>query len=326
MIVWTIILPARFIHLFLNFCQMTKKLKIAVLYGGKSNEREISLLTGKQIGEALDQEKYEVLFYDTRDELKKLFLDCENGGVDVCFPALHGKWGEDGTIQGMLELLGVKYVGSGVLGSALAMDKAVANRLLTQAGVAVPRGILVTKIDDLQKLEVRLPAVVKPVNSGSSVAVEIVKKREDLERAVKEAFRHDRKVLIEEYIKGIEITVPILGNEKPEALPVIEIVPKREFFDYQAKYEPDFCEEIVPARISEELTRKAQNLGILAHRTLESRGLSRVDMIIGNDDIYVLELNTIPGMTSVSLFPKAAAASGISFPELLDRLIESALE
>lgn len=306
---------------------MSNKLKIAVLYGGVSNEREISLLTGKQIGEALNKDKYEVVFYDTKNDLRKLFLDCEAGEVDVCFPALHGKWGEDGTIQGLLELLDVKYVGSGVLGSALAMDKEVANKILKGEGIRIPRGFLLTKISDLDELDIELPVVVKPVNSGSSVAVTIVRKTEDLKKAVEEAFKHDKKVLIEEYIAGTEITVPVLGNEEPEALPVIEIVPKREFFDYKAKYDAEFCDEIVPARISEELTQKAQELGVKVHKALESRGLSRVDMIISRNDgqIYVLESNTIPGMTSNSLFPKAAAAANITFSELLDRLIELAL-
>lgn len=305
-----------------------KKLKIAVLYGGVSNEREISLLTGKQIGRALDKDKYEVIFYDTKNDLKKLFLDCYDKKIDVAFPALHGKFGEDGTIQGMLDLLSIKYVGSGVLSSALAMDKAVANKVLNSEGIITPQGIILTRIIDFEKLDIKLPAVVKPVNSGSSVAITIVKKPENLKRGIREAFKHDKKVLIEEYIKGTEITVPILGNEKSKALPVIEIVPKTEFFNYKAKYDPKFCDEIVPARISKELAKKAQELGVKVHLILESRGLSRVDMIIREPDkkIFVLESNTMPGMTPVSLFPKSAVVAGMSFAELLDRLIGFALE
>ena len=305
-----------------------KKLKIAVLYGGVSNERKISLLTGKQIGEALDKEKYEVCFYDTKKDLKKLFLDCSDGKVDVAFPALHGKYGEDGTIQGMLELLKVKYVGSGVLSSALSMDKEVAYKLLKGEGIRVPSGVLLTKIDDLESLDVKIPAVVKPVNSGSSVGVTIVKNREGLKSAVEEAFKHDKKVLIEEYVKGTEITVPVLGNETAAALPVSEIAPKTEFFDYKAKYDPELCDEIVPARISSELTREAQKLAVRVYMILENRGFSRIDMIIreGNDELVVLESNTIPGMTPNSLFPKAAVCAGMSFGELLDRLVELAME
>ncbi len=309
---------------------MLNKLKVAVLYGGVSNEREISLLTGKQIGEALDKNKYEVFFYDTKDELKKLFLDCESKGVDVAFPALHGKFGEDGTIQGMLEILGIKYVGSGVLASALAMDKVMANKVFMSAGILIPSGLtlLGRDIDDLKIDEIKFPVVVKPVNSGSSVGVTIVKDKSGLKPAAAAAFKHDSRVMIEEYIKGVEITASVLGNEEPEALPVIEIAPKTEFFDYKAKYDPDFCEEIVPARVSADLTKKAQELGIKAHQTLGCRGLSRVDMIIreNDDKIIVLEANTIPGMTPNSLFPKAAAAGGMTFSQLLDRLIELALE
>ena len=254
----------------------------------------------------------------------------DNRTCDVVFPVLHGPYGEDGTVQGFLELLGIPFVGSDTLASALAMDKAMAKKVFRAEGILTPRAWEMTaqNHDDILK-EVSIPCVVKPVNLGSSVGITIVKSRDALAKAVKTAFLHDRKghILIEEFIQGREVTVPILGEA---ALPVIEIVPKRtgDWFSYDVKYNPDLVDEIVPAHLSKELTERAQETALKAHRALQCRHFSRVDIIIQEktEDMYVLEVNTIPGLTNASLFPKAAQAAGISFAQLLDRLIEEAMK
>ena len=256
--------------------------------------------------------------------------------IDVAFVAIHGAWGEDGTLQGMLELLGIPYVGSGVLASALAMDKVMAKVVLRASGIDVPRGLAVdaaTMARDpghaARAAEaIGYPLVVKPVSQGSSFGITMVEDAGSLEAAIDEALRYDDRALVEERLRGTELTVGVIGNE-PEllALPVIEIVPKREFFDYRAKYDPELSDEICPARIPDALARQAQDLATAAHRALGCRDLSRSDLIsTPSGRLVVLEVNTIPGMTANSLVPKAAQAAGISFPELCDRLITLALE
>ena len=257
-------------------------------------------------------------------------------GIDVAFLALHGKYGEDGTIQGFLELTGTPYTGSGVLASALAMDKVMAKRVLLAEGIPMPRGIHVTSAllafdaaAVIARANALLPAVVKPSKQGSSVGMSLVDSPTAMEAAVRLALQHDDEALVEERVFGTEITVGVLGKPGSadlEALPVVEIVPRREFFDYQAKYDPAQCEEICPARISDESKRQAQSLGIRAHRALSCRGYSRTDLILGPDGPVVLEVNTLPGMTMNSLLPKAAAAAGIPFGELLHRIVLLALE
>jgi D-alanine-D-alanine ligase len=255
--------------------------------------------------------------------------------IDVAFVAIHGPWGEDGTIQGLLELLGIPYVGSGVLASALAMDKAMARLVLAASGVEVPRGFVVSAADEpggslaaRAATELRYPVVVKPVSQGSSFGITIVEGQEGLGAALAEALRYDERALVEERVEGTELTVGVVGREPdPAALPVIEIVPKRSFFDYRAKYDPELSDEICPARIPDELARRAQELALAAHRALGCRDLSRTDMIAAPDGrMPVLEVNTIPGMTANSLVPKAARAAGIGFAELCERLVELALE
>ena len=254
-------------------------------------------------------------------------------GIDVAFLALHGPYGEDGTIQGFLDLVGIPYVGSGVLASAVAMDKAVAKRLLEAAGVPTPRGVVISRPDfrfapEAQSLraEAFLPAVVKPSRQGSSIGMSLVSSKAELTPALETAFSFDSRALVEERLLGPELTVGILGNRDLTALPVVEIVSKKAFFDYQAKYDPSFSEEICPARISALDQEKAQAMAKEAHRALECRGLSRVDFILAERGPVVLEVNTIPGMTINSLLPKAARVAGIPFPELLHRLVELALE
>jgi D-alanine-D-alanine ligase len=249
--------------------------------------------------------------------------------LDIVLIALHGTWGEDGRIQGLLDTLGVPYTGSGVLASALAMDKEVAKQLLAGAGLDVPRGAVVrgTTPEDLAAARgVGLPAFVKPVGSGSSVGASIVERESDLEGAIKDALRYDDRALVEERLEGRELTVAVLGNDELTALPVIEIVTDRPFFDYSAKYDVGESEEICPADIPPEIAERAQGLALRAHTALRCRGMSRLDLIWSGDRMVALEVNTIPGMTANSLLPKAARAAGIEFGDLLSRLVEWGLE
>jgi D-alanine-D-alanine ligase len=320
------------------------KINVAVLMGGRSAEREISLSTGRMILDALDRDKYDVVPIDTAnlgggsavDAFAGMScLDCGDGSFrrpDVAIIALHGKFGEDGTIQGLLELLGIPYVGSGVLSSALAMDKIMARKVMQYEGILVPAGIAVDRTVDAGSLaaaieeDIGFPVVVKPNREGSTIGLSIVRSAEELSAALDLAFASDRDVLVEEFIEGTEITVPVLGNDDLQALPIVEIVPAGGFYDYYSKYTPGATDEIVPARIPENLAEKAVELALACHKALRCRGMSRTDMIVCGDEVYVLETNTIPGMTPTSLLPRAAQAAGIEFPELLDRLIALALE
>lgn len=295
------------------------KLRIAVLMGGESSERDISLISGRAVLDALDLKKYQISVYDPKKDLVKLARD--KGKIDVVFPVLHGKGGEDGTIQGLLELLHLPYVGSRVLASALAMDKAKTKEIYQYYKIPTP-SYSVIKNDLASKIS--LPVVIKPISQGSSVGASVVLKKSQLSKALREAFALEDNIMVEEYIEGIEITASVLGNEKPLALPIIEIIPPDgKFFDRKVKYN-GATKEIVPARISLTLTKEIQDLAIKAHICLGCRGFSRTDMIIKKNKIYVLETNTIPGLTAESLFPKAAKAKGINFSELLDRLIRLA--
>jgi len=240
--------------------------------------------------------------------------------------------GEDGTIQGLLDLLKIPYQGSGVLGSAIGMNKLVSKQLYEKSGLRVPP-YMVIKRDDVLNPEkcaerLGLPLVVKPIGSGSSVGISIVKSIDVLKDAVDKALVHDAVILIEAYIDGIELTGGVIGNDKIEALPVIEIIPDKsyDFFDYTAKYTAGATQEICPARIDDALTQKAQEVSKTAHNALFCKGYSRTDMILKDQDLFVLETNTIPGMTATSLLPLAADAAGISFSRLLDRLIELSIE
>ena len=307
-----------------------KKLTVALLCGGASAEREVSLKSGQQVYEALDKDKYEVVKYDPRDDLPKLVNDADK--IDVALIILHGRLGEDGTIQGFLELLGIPYHGSGVLGSALAMNKIASKKLYEKEGLPVsPYVVLEKGMEKPVKVvskSLSFPVVVKPEHEGSSIGLSIVDDPSKLENALEIAWKYDTKCLVEQYIDGIEITGAVLGNRKLEALPLVEIIPgdNYTFFDYEAKYTPGATNEICPARLDEATTKKAQEYAIRAHRALFCKGYSRTDMIVADDNIYVLETNTIPGMTQTSLYPQAAAAAGMSFSQLLDRLIELALE
>jgi len=303
------------------------KLRVALLSGGWSAEREISIKTGKMIVQNLDKKKYQVFLFDPKDNLDKFVKDLKTKKFDVVFPALHGPWGEDGTLQGLIELFKIPYVFSGVLASALAMDKEMTKKVLEAEKILMPHSVVLAKDCWWKNLkQTKLPAVIKPVNQGSSIGVFIVKTTEELEGAVKEAFNFSHKIILEEFIAGPEITSAILGNKNPRALPLIEIRPKiAKFFDYRAKYETGGSEEICPAPISKFLTKKIQNIAARIHKVLNCRGVTRSDFILKGNQPYFLEINTIPGMTEASLVPQAALKAGISFPKLLDRLIELAL-
>ena len=307
-----------------------KKLTVALLSGGISSEREVSLQSGDQVYEALDKDKYHILRYDPKTDLARLVEDAP--GIDAALIILHGPYGEDGTVQGLLELLGIPYQGSGVLGSSLAMNKLAAKYLYEKAGLPVPPYIALQKGDALDPVvcenQLGLPLVVKPNEAGSSVGMTIVKSVDGIATAVEKAFAHDVTVLLEGYIEGIELTGGVIGNRELLALPLIEIIPddQHEFFDYEAKYTAGVTQEICPARIDDSLAEKARSFAIAAHQALACRGYSRTDMIVKDGEIYVLETNTIPGMTATSLFPQAAAAAGLPFGPLLDRLIELSLE
>ncbi len=283
----------------------------------------------------ITEENWPVLSNGNIEQLK----GGEEEKIDVVFLALHGPFGEDGTVQGLLEMMNIPYTGSGVLASALAMDKAKCKEVYIYNNIKTPRFVTCdcwewkkNAGDLINNIEMNLsyPCVVKPSNLGSSVGTFIVKSGDELKEKILLALDYDNRVIVEEYIKGTEITCPVLGafaGEEPSALPLVEIIPPGSavFFDYDVKYNGR-TQEITPARISEELTVRAQELGIKVHKILGCAGLSRTDMIIKDNELYVLETNTIPGMTRNSLFPQAARAMGMSFPDLLTRLIELALD
>ncbi|PIR13256.1 D-alanine--D-alanine ligase [Candidatus Falkowbacteria bacterium CG11_big_fil_rev_8_21_14_0_20_39_10] len=306
------------------------KLKIALLAGGVSGEREVSLKTGEKIYQALDKNKYEISRYDPKTDLKQFFSDAVDKKFDLVFPALHGPFGEDGKLQGMLDMIGMPYVFSGCLASALGMNKYKTKVLARDKGVESAEDLILVKGKNYDTniliSELGLPIVIKPIELGSSVGMSIAKTKEELEKGIKLAFKHDEEVLLEQFIKGRELTVAVMGAKyNPEALPVIEIIPKAsEWFDYKAKYEPGASEEVCPAQIPDKVRDKAQDLAKKVYSAVGCKDLARVDFIWSKDDdkLYLLEINTIPGMTATSLAPQAAKAAGLEFPEFLDRLIE----
>jgi D-alanine-D-alanine ligase len=307
-----------------------KKMQLALIAGGKSAEREVSLKSGDQVFKALDKNKYEIRRYDPLNDLERLVREAPE--LDVALIIMHGRGGEDGTVQGLLDLLGVPYQGSGVLASALGMNKELSKILYQQAGLQVARALFFNQREAPTPPEIEaalcLPAVIKPVNEGSSIGVTIARTREELETGLAAAFSYDHRILVEEFLEGTEVTGGVLGNDHLQALPLVEIVPASSypFFTYEAKYQAGATHEICPARLNPELTARAQHCAVTAHRALNCRGYSRTDMKVRDGDIYVLETNTIPGMTATSLFPQAAQAVGIEFPALLDTLINLALE
>ncbi len=305
-------------------------INLALLYGGKSAERDVSIAGAKEVEKALDRNKYMIFKYDAATDLEGLMHDAER--LDCVFILLHGRFGEDGTVQGLLDLVDLPYQSSGVLGSSMAMDKHVSKVMYERAGLKTPAWVCLNRGDDadidLMVDSLGLPLMVKPSNQGSSVGIGIAREAHELAGLVSKAFEWDSHVIVEQFIEGTEITGGVLGLERLEALPIVEIIPGDEFafFDYEAKYSPGATTEICPARLEPELGQKAQEIAIKAHKALRLSIYSRTDMMVSRDgEIYCIETNTIPGMTPTSLFPQAAKVYGLDFPALLDRLIELAL-
>jgi D-alanine-D-alanine ligase len=304
-------------------------MRIAVLLGGRSAEREVSLNSGAQVARALRERGHDVIEIDPIEP--DFIAALQSSGADIAFIVLHGRFGEDGTMQGMLELIDMPYVGSGVLASALAMNKVMSKHIYAQAGLSTPSYVALRRGDvvDFDGLTGVLgpKTVVKPANEGSSVGMTIVHDPSGLPAAVELAFDHDPLVLVEKFEVGAEVTIGVIGNDEPFALPTLEIVPVNEFYDYESKYTPGMSQHIIPARVNADACSECQRLAVGAHLALGCRGMSRSDTIVTPQGaVYLLETNTIPGMTSTSLLPDAAAAAGIEFPELCERLVGLGLE
>jgi D-alanine-D-alanine ligase len=353
---------------------MAKKIRVGILFGGRSAEHEVSLQSAKNITDAIDSDKYEVVLigidkkgqWHLNEECRFLLPAVESGlpelpekgenlalvpgkqdeklvalsgqqrpgPLDVIFPVLHGPFGEDGTVQGLLKLADVAFVGAGVLGSAVGMDKDVMKRLLRDAGFPVARFIVANRYSskdigfDEARTLLGLPLFVKPANLGSSVGISKVKDREEFERAVREAFHYDQKILIEECIKGREIECSVLGNDNPIASVPGEILPRHEFYSYQAKYLDENGAVLeIPAKLPLETSERIRQLAIKTFTVLCCEGMARVDFFLKNGgEIIVNEINTIPGFTRISMYPKLWEATGIAYTDLIDRLIQLAIE
>ena len=300
--------------------QPPKKKKIGVLMGGLSREREISLRTGKAIHKALLEKGYTACPVDVGRDIAERLMKKK---IEIAFIALHGRYGEDGTIQGMLELMGIPYTGSSVLASALCLHKIMAKKILLHEKVPTPPFELLKREEvereALRKISLPLPLVVKPAREGSTIGISIVRREEELPRALKEAGKYDEEILIEAFMKGKEITVGIL-NDIP--LPIIEIVPRSGFYDYHSKYTKGETEYIIPARIPREKYLHAQEISLRAFQALGCSGFARVDLMTDEEgNPFVIDVNTMPGMTETSLLPKAAEFVGISFGELTERIL-----
>ncbi|MEM1201346.1 MAG: D-alanine--D-alanine ligase [Pseudomonadota bacterium] len=350
----------------------TKKIKVGILFGGKSAEHEVSLQSAKNVAEAIDKDKYDVSLIGidksgqwllpkqsqyllnasdpkriqlNHEERESVALVPESGGalsdltsggthssIGVVFPILHGPFGEDGTVQGLLKLAGVPFVGAGVLGSSVGMDKDVMKRLLRDAGLPIGNFVVLRRNDvldfDAVAKEIGLPCFIKPANLGSSVGVHKASDRASFEAACADAFSFDNKILVEEFIDGRELECAVLGNENPEASVVGEIVPSHEFYSYDAKYIDDQgAALVIPADVPEAVSDKIRSLAIATFQTLECEGLGRVDCFLKKDGTVVVnEINTIPGFTKISMYPQLWAASGLPYADLINRLIELAIE
>ncbi len=286
--------------------------------GGMSAEREISLKSGRAVLAALKELGYDVFPVDPdRDVAARL----RRKGAEAAFIALHGRYGEDGCIQGLLEVMGIPYTGSGVMASALAMDKAATKTVLAQKGITVPAWRVFARGERVVGLPT-LPLVVKPSNQGSTIGVSIVRKKAELSGAVKKARRYGRSVIVESFIRGRELTVSILDGR---TFPVVEIRPKEGFYDYRSKYTKGMTEFVVPAPLGKRVEKRVLKAALDTYRAMGCRGAARVDMVLGIDSTpYVLEINTVPGMTETSLLPMAAAAAGMSYKRLVESMLLSA--
>jgi D-alanine-D-alanine ligase len=309
---------------------MKKKLKIGILFGGKSAEHDVSLVSAKNVIGALDKDKYQVFSIKiNRDGKFDLSIIKK---MDVIFPVLHGPFGEDGSMQGLLKILNLPFVGPGVLGSAVGMDKDVMKRLFIEAGISIGKFITVYIREKISFEKVKktlgLPIFIKPANMGSSVGIHKVKTKKEFIAGIKDAFQYDIKLVIEENIDGQEIECSILGNKNPIASIPGEIVPINDFYSYKAKYiKKNGADLLIPARLSKNVTKKVQNMAIKVFKILNCEGMGRVDFFVKKDGkVLVNEINTIPGFTAISMYPKLWETSGLPLPKLLDRLIDLAIE
>jgi D-alanine-D-alanine ligase len=327
---------------------VSKRVRVAVLLGGRSSEHDISLASARSVLEALDPERYDTVTVeigrDGRWELgagessvaetlpvPTARVPATLGEVDVVFPVLHGPFGEDGTVQGLLELAGVPYVGAGVLGSSLAMDKDVFKAVMRDRGIPVTRNITVRQGGKPHKNPFGFPVFVKPARLGSSVGISKANDEQELAAAVALAFEHDEKVLVEEFVDGVEVECGVLGNERPEASIPGEIVSHgfggADWYDYSAKYDEGGMDLVIPPRLDEATIERVQELAVRSFVAGECEGMARVDFFVKPDgEVLVNELNTIPGFTATSVYAKLFAASGVPYPELVDRLVQLALE
>lgn len=306
-----------------------QKLKVLLLVGGGGSEHQVSLSSGSEVKKNLDNGKYDVIEM-VMDSQQLDLAKVKQINPDVVFIALHGGVGEDGTLQNIFEENSIKFIGSGSAASKLGMNKIDFLDLMIKNHLPVPEGIIANKGDlvDLDRVkELGGKWVVKPTNQGSSVGVSIVDDLNKLDAALDLSFEYGDKTIIEEFLPGTEVSCGILGNNNPLVLPIIEICPKNVFFDFEAKYTDGKCEEIVPARLSQEITQKIQEQSLKVFQLTGSRGFVRIDFIVKNGtNPVILEMNTIPGLTPNSLLPKEANAAGITYPEMLDKMINLALE
>ena len=308
------------------------KTRVAVIYGGRSGEHEVSLRSAKSVMDAMDADKYKVLHYLISKEGKWSPRPIvpeprSNPEIDVVFPVLHGTFGEDGTIQGLLELAELPYVGAGVLASSVSMDKEMMKRLAAARGLPVVEYFVVPRCGTRSK-DFDFPMFVKPANLGSSVGISKVRNEQELAGAIEHAGSYDRKVIVERGITGREFECAVLGNENPVAAVPCEIFPSRDFYDYEDKYLSDTARTAIPADLSREQTAEMQRLAVECYRAVECEGMARVDFLLetATGKLYINEINTIPGFTSISMYPKMWEHSGLPMPQLIDRLIELAFE
>ncbi len=313
------------------------KTRVAVIYGGRSGEHEVSLRSAKSIIDAMDAERYKVLHFLISKEGKWSPRPIvpeprANSEIDVVFPVLHGTFGEDGTVQGLLELAELPYVGAGVLASSASMDKEVMKRLAVERGLPVVDYVARSsrKLGELERAcaGFKFPVFVKPANLGSSVGISKAHDCAELKTALETAAAYDRKVIVERGIAGREFECSVLGNDEPVASVPCEILPSRDFYDYDDKYLLDKAETVIPANLSPEQTAELQRLAVECYRAVECEGMARVDFLLENatGQLYINEINTIPGFTSISMYPKMWEYSGLPMPRLIDRLIELAFE
>lgn len=309
------------------------KLRVAVLYGGRSGEHEVSLRSAESIMAAMDPGKYEIVrLFITKEgtwEPRPILPEPgANPGIDVVFPVLHGTFGEDGTVQGLLELAGLPYVGPGVLASSVAMDKDVMKRLCRDAGLPVVECAVLWRGQLDFENPFGYPVFVKPANLGSSVGISKATSADELKTAIALAAEYDRKVIVERGIIGREFECSVLGNENPCASLPCEVLPSRDFYDYEDKYLLNKAETMVPANLPAEMTAEIRRLAVACYQAVECEGMSRVDFLLesATGRLYINEINTIPGFTSISMYPKMWEATGVPYSELIDRLIALALE